>query len=112
MKHTARGGTADLCYKAPRMLDKISREDFEPLIGQKFVLTAAEGETFDFSLVDVVELPPPRSLGRGRQPVPETVRRAPFSLFFRGQPLLPQATYAIQNDALGAEPISIFIVPV
>jgi len=93
------------------MLEKLTREDFEALIGQKFTLTASEGQTHDFSLVDVVELPAPRARGR-RASVPETIRRAPFSVFFQAATLLPQSTYEMRNEAFGAEPLTIFIVPV
>ena len=91
------------------MLDKLKREDFEALIGKKFVLTAPEGRTFDFAVVDVEELPPPRR--RGTRPAPQSTR-APFSVVFTGEPLLPQAMYSMQHDAFGSEPLTIFIVPI
>ena len=87
------------------MLDKITHEMFEPLIGQKFKLTA--GETFEFELVDVEPLPVGRRSRRAAAP-----RRPSFSIFFVGKPLLPQATYPMQHDAFGSEPMNIFIVPV
>lgn len=92
------------------MLDKVTRQDFEPLIGQTFTLKASEGQTFDFSLVDVVALPPPRA--RGRRPMPENLRREPFSLFFQAKPFLPQAIYEVQNEAFGQDALAIFLVPV
>ena len=92
------------------MLDTVTREQFEGLIGQNFRLTGPDGQTFDFALLDVAELPAPRRVGR--RPVPEAVRRTPFSLFFTASPLLPQATYPMQHEVLGAEPQPVFIVPI
>ncbi|HYI11938.1 MAG TPA: hypothetical protein VEK57_22980 [Thermoanaerobaculia bacterium] len=89
------------------MLDKVTVETFEPLIGQKFKLTLPDAQVLELELVDVEELP----TGRRRRNAPEP-RRKPFSIFFTGQPLLPQAIYPLQHDALGAEPLTIFIVPV
>ena len=92
------------------MAMQLTRQHFEPLIGQKFTLTTPDAQTVDLSLVDVAELPAPAR--RGRKPLPETVRREPFSIYFTAAPLLPQATYPIANEALGAEPLPIFIVPI
>lgn len=90
------------------MLDKLTREQFEPLIGQVFTLTLPDA-TYPLELVDVEELPPPRRRSRRNVTPPS---RAPFSLFFTGEPLLPQAMYPVQHDAFGKEPLQIFIVPV
>lgn len=90
------------------MLEKLTHEMFEPLVGQTFTLTNAE-QTFAFELTDVEQFPVPRR--RSRQTAAPT-RRAPFSLFFVGEPLLPQAMYPLQHNAFGSEPMSIFIVPV
>ena len=92
------------------MLDKLTREQFEPLVGQRFSVTVPEGGTIEFALIDVVELPASRRVGR--RPLPDTVRRAPFSIFLTGAPLLPQAMYPIRHDAFGREPLEIFIVPI
>lgn len=92
------------------MLNEVTREQFEGLIGQNLRLTGPDGQTFEFAVVDVAELPAPRRAGR--RPVPENIRRAPFSVFFTAQPLLPQAMYPMQHDVLGAEPQPIFIVPI
>jgi len=89
------------------MLDKLTLETFEPLIGHKFTVTLPDTDPVEFELVDVEELP----TGRTRRNAPEP-RRKPFSVFFTGQPLLPQAIYPIHHDALGASPLDIFIVPV
>ena len=89
------------------MLDKLTLETFAPLVGQKFKLTLPDSQAVDLELVYVEELP----TGRKRRNAPEPVRK-PFSLFFTGEPKLPQAMYPIQHEALGADPVQIFIVPV
>jgi hypothetical protein len=94
------------------MLDKLTREQFEGLIGQNFRLTGPAGETVDLALVDVAELPAPRRAGRRSAAIPEKVRRAPFSVFFAAKPLVPQGMYFMQHEIFGPEPQEIFIVPI
>ena len=89
------------------MLDELTLEVFEPVIGQKFEVTLPDSEIVNFELVDVEELP----TGRRRRNAPAP-RRKPFSLFFTGPVLLPQSMYPIRHEVLGAEPVQIFIVPV
>lgn len=89
------------------MLDALTLETFEPIIGQTFTLTANEGQTYPFELTDVEALPVGRRSRRAPAP-----KRAPFSLFFVGEPLLPQAIYPMQHESFGGEPMEIFIVPV
>jgi hypothetical protein len=89
------------------MLDKVTLDNFEPLIGQKFTVTRPGEEPVDFELVDVEELP----VGRRRRNAPE-LKRKPFSIFFTAPLLLPQATYLMRHDLFGAEPVQIFIVPI
>lgn len=90
------------------MLETLTHEMFEPLIGQTFTLTNAD-QSFAFALTDVEPLPTQRRRSRQTAAPP---RRAPFSLFFVGEPLLPQAMYPLQHDAFGSDPMTIFIVPV
>jgi hypothetical protein len=89
------------------MLETLTYEMFEPLVGQKFTLTNGD-ENLPFELTFVEPLPTPRR--KSRKPGPE--KRAPFSIFFTGEPLLPQAIYPLQHDAFGSEPLTIFIVPI
>jgi hypothetical protein len=89
------------------MLDKLTLETFEPLVGQKFKLTLPDAQVVELELVDVEELP----VGRKRRNAPAPLRKA-FSIFFTGQPLLPQAMYPIEHEAFGSGPLQIFIVPV
>jgi len=89
------------------MLETLTRDSFEPLIGQKFRLSLDDARTFDFELVDVEALPVARRHRSDAKP-----KREPFSLFFTAEPLLPQAMYLLQHDAFGKEPLKIFIVPI
>jgi len=89
------------------MLDTLTREMLEPIIGQKFLMTLPETEeTMEIELVDVEELP----TGRKRRNAPEP-KRLPFSLFFVGERLLPQGTYPLQHEIFGGKAPGIFLVP-
>ena len=81
------------------MIVEPTRADFEPRIGDVFA-AAHEGAAIELQLREV------RPLGTALRP------GGAFSLTFAGpnSPLLPQATYRIENAALGA--LDIFIVPV
>lgn len=89
------------------MLDKLTLEVFEPVIGDTFEVTLPDSDTVSFQLTDVEELP----MGRQRRNAPKP-RRKPFSVFFTGPILLPQAMYPIRHAVLGDEPVAIFIVPI
>jgi hypothetical protein len=90
------------------MLDKLTLDNFESLIGQTFMLSAPDGPTLALELVDVEELP----TGRRRRRQPEVPKRAPFSLYFNASALLPQGMYPMQHELFGPDPLNIFIVPV
>ncbi|MDL2718602.1 MAG: hypothetical protein PT977_12685 [Acidobacteriota bacterium] len=83
------------------MLDKVTREDFVPRVGETF---RVEEAGVDLVLAEAVDLSV-----RGGSPGP---RRAPFSLLFRGpkQPVLPQRIWALANEAIGG--IDIFLVAI
>ena len=89
------------------MLDQLTLDVFEPVIGQKFEVTLPDSEIVNFELVDVEELP----TGRRRRNAP-ALRRKPFSIFFLAPVLVPQSMYPIRHEVLGEEPVPIFIVPV
>lgn len=83
------------------MLDKLTRETFEPRKGEAFRLTdEAAGE---------VELKLAAVQGTGLQ---GKAPREQFSLHFHGprEPMLPQKIYRLENDELGA--MDLFLVPV
>ena len=90
------------------MLDKLTHESFEPLIGQNFKLSVPDRE-YEFRLVDVEQLPVET---RKRSNAAPARKRVPFSLFFVGEPLLPQGIYSMQHEAFGSAALQIFIVPV
>jgi hypothetical protein len=84
------------------MLDKLTKETFEPRQGEAFKLTheTAAGE---------VELKLASVQGTGLQGKAE---REQFSLHFHGprDPVLPQQIYHLENAELGA--MDLFLVPI
>jgi hypothetical protein len=78
---------------------ELVRTDFEPLVGEAFT-AVHEGAPIALRLEEV------RALGSALRP------GGAFSLTFAGpsSPLLPQATYRVENAGLGV--LDIFIVPV
>lgn len=82
------------------MLERLSLDDFTPLVSQRFHVTVPGG-VLDLTLV---EASPAGAAAAGR--------RAPFSLVFRGAatPVLPQAIYPFDHPSLGT--IEMFIVPI
>ena len=84
----------------PRMLDKLTVDDFRPLQGQRFRISPDGAEPFEVELVEVTEIP--------REPG----GRAPFSLVFQGgpNPPLEQRIYQMEHDKLGE--LDLFIVPI
>jgi len=86
------------------MLDALTKETFEQLLGQSFDVALASGETLRLTLLHVREA---MAGGIG------SPHRTPFSLLFRGGPrdqYLPQRIYDLVHPELGT--LSIFIVPV
>lgn len=79
------------------MLDKLTLEMFEPLVGQAF-----ETEGLSLTLVQV------NRLGKGPNPVSG---RWGFSLILLGPaaPLLPQQIYSLQTPSIGM--LDLFMVP-
>jgi hypothetical protein len=84
----------------PRMLEKLTVDDFRPLQGERFRVTPDGAAAFEVELVEVTEIP--------REPG----GRAPFSLVFRGGPSPPleQRIYRVEHDELGE--LDIFLVPI
>jgi hypothetical protein len=81
-------------------LETVSAADFAPCRGDRFRIVPGDAAPFDAELVEVTEIP--------REPG----GRVPFSIVFRGGPAppLPQGTYGVHHDDLGA--IEIFLVPI
>jgi hypothetical protein len=88
------------------VLDKLTVEDFRPAIGQAFALDAGDAGKLELKLLEV------RLIDPGAAPTDDAGNRAPFALDLRGpaDPVLPQATYRLENAAVGT--VEIFIVPV
>ena len=83
------------------MLDKLTRETFEPLKSQCFQLSLGDREPLALELAAV--------LGNGLQ---GAASREQFSLHFRGPhlPALTQRIYRLEHGQLGA--LDIFLVPI
>jgi hypothetical protein len=81
-------------------LDKLTIEDFAPLVNDRFRVDPGEQPAFEVELVDVTEI--------AREPG----GRAPFSLEFAGgpRPPLPQRIYRVEHEDLG--PLEVFLVPI
>jgi hypothetical protein len=83
------------------MLDQLTIESFEPLVGSSFWLLYGNRK------IDL------RLTRAGRVMESETARlnRSPFSLFFLAPILLPQQIFRVTHEAF-PEPLEIFIVPI
>lgn len=84
------------------MLEKLTHESFAAELGSEFRLPIAGRGSLLLTLAEAT------ALGSARPGGP----RSPFSLVFRGPPapVLPQRTYRLEHDRLGA--LEIFIVPI
>ncbi len=83
------------------MLDKLTIESFEPLVGTSFWVHEGERK---------IELRLTR-VARVMESEAARLTRTAFSLFFDSPLLLPQRTYQLRHDAF-AEPMDLFLVPV
>jgi hypothetical protein len=82
------------------MLEKLTFESFEPLVGTSFWLHE-DGHKVELRLT---------SAARVMESEAARLKRAAFSLFFLAPMLLPQKIYRLTHDAF-AEPLDIFLVP-
>lgn len=82
------------------MLDQLTIESFEPLVGTSFWLHENEHK---------VELRLTRA-ARVMESEAARLKRTAFSLYFLAPMLLPQRIYHLTHDAF-AEPLDIFLVP-
>lgn len=84
------------------MLDKLTLQDFTPMLGASFQVAGKEG--LSLSLLQAKAL-----VVRSGTP---SAAREPFDLIFvgPGNPVLPQSIYRLERE--GAEPLEIFIVPI
>lgn len=82
-------------------MQALTHDDFAAQLEQTFKLSHGE-LALDLSLIEATKL-------RERR---DDEKRAPFSLLFQGprEPLLPQAIYRLENQAMGA--LDLFLVPV
>lgn len=84
------------------MLESFTLATFQGREGEPFQVTLNDGALLDLELVEVTAYN-----ATGWRPG----SRAPFSLLFRGprEPLLPQQTYPMRHQTIGA--FALFIVP-
>jgi hypothetical protein len=84
----------------------ITFDMFEGRVGESFELSVADSPAIRTELVEAVETTHAGGTGPDGQP------RNQFSLVFRGplEPVLPQATYAVDHDELGH--LDVFLVPI
>lgn len=83
------------------MLDKVTKDTFEPIKGEIFRLALRDDEHMPLELTAV--------LGTGLQGL---AKREQFSLHFRGpsRPELPQRIYRVEHAQLGV--LDLFLVPI
>ncbi len=89
------------------MLERFTSETFTPHLHRTFRVSADSATALDLTLIEVTELG--SGSGRGNE---AAAGRVPFSLVFRGplQPVLPQRTYRVEHDGIGA--FDLFLVPI
>lgn len=83
------------------MLDKLTFESFEPLVGTSFWLNV-DGRKVELRLVNAAKV---------MESEAARLKRAAFSLYFEAPIRLPQQIYRLTHDGF-AEPLDIFLVPV
>jgi Domain of unknown function (DUF6916) len=83
------------------MLDQLTIESFEPLVGTSFWLHE-NGHKVELRLTRAAKV---------MESEAARLQRTAFSLFFVAPVLVPQRTYRLTHDAF-AEPLDIFLVPV
>ena len=84
----------------------VSFDQFSGRVGQTFHMGADGGPSISAELVEATEGAEAGGTG------PDGQSRKQFALVFRGplEPVLPQATYAVEHDELGR--LEIFLVPI
>jgi hypothetical protein len=85
------------------MLESFELGTFEPHLGESFRIQKVDSSWAEVTLIEAT------ALGEGA--LAEGLR-APFSIVFRGpqNPLLPQRTYRVEHENLGA--FELFLVPI
>lgn len=92
------------------MLDKLTKETFEPFVNQIFWLDLDGQAQVRLQLMSVT---PHQTEAKRAAPVGDTLRQEGFTLLFRGpkQPALPQRMYLLEHETMGRLEM-IFLVPV
>jgi hypothetical protein len=84
------------------VLEDLTHETFAGRVGEKFTITASDGDTIELTLAEATLAPENYAAPGGR---------APFSLIFHGpaSPYAPQGTWALEHAEL--EGLALFLVP-
>lgn len=93
------------------VLDRLTKDDFIPLLHDHFQIRLEGIDPVDLELVSVNSLGEAARAG-GQQPLQQPGLRQPYSLHFLGpvsSMYLKQHIYALENDRLGT--LELFIVP-
>jgi hypothetical protein len=93
------------------MLDKLTKESFDPHLGSQFRFQIDASSWVTTELVEVTGRG--SSVARAAWAVPATPLREPFSIIFRGSHATPlqQRIYRVEHETLGVIE-DLFIVPV
>ena len=88
------------------MLDKLTVDDFKPVVGERFALDLDGTGSLD------LELAAARTYDADAPAVDESGTRSPFLVQFRGPGdlILPQRIYRVDNETVGT--LEIFLVPI
>ena len=94
------------------MLDKVTKETFEPYLNQFFTLDLDVQSSVPLQLMDVMAHQADPNYQR-KAPEGAVIRREGFTLTFCGprQPALSQGTYYLEHEVLGKLEL-MFLVPV
>jgi hypothetical protein len=86
--------------------DWLTYDTFAPLVGSKFTLRTADGDSVPLTLAQANDTGIPGGAG------PDGRTRTQFSLVFRGPADAPleQGTYEVDADAVGIQ--TLFVVPI
>jgi hypothetical protein len=86
------------------MTGRLPLDTWRALVGKPFRLHAGADRSFDFELIEARDI--------GGRPAASGEFLPCYSLVFRGPEsgLVPQATYRIENEGIGA--LEVFLVPV
>ena len=84
------------------MLEDLTIDSFQPLVGTAFWLTTGDNRRIELRLTRVAKV---------MESEAARLKRTAFSIFFLAPVILPQHIYRLTHDAF-AEPLDMFLVPI